>query len=364
MSLLFGEQLIRASGKDILRNRTFIRIMKLCRNNEFQKEAAMYYLNTNAPMILFEEVRNSEIYVDKSKLIKQISKRIKTGNKYVCVTRPRRFGKTINANMLGAYYTKGYDSAELFQGLAIAETEEYQVHMNCHNVIYIDFSRTPDFCADYREYMLSIVKKMRSDLNEAYPFLANKEYDSLSEMLYDSEDSFFFILDEWDSIFHEEFIKEPDKARYLKFLKGLLKDQPYVEMAYMTGVLPIAKYSSGSELNMFDEYNFMNDNMYDDYFGFSVEEVKKLCEQHHSISFEEMKRWYDGYYRSDGTSLFNPCSVSKALMRGVCLNYWTETGPMNEIAECIENNAEAVREDIVKMAAKSGGTGLWQKSLM
>lgn len=104
-------------------------------------------------------------------------------------------------------------------------------------------------------------------------------------------------------------------------------------------------------MNMFDEYNFMNDNMYDLYFGFSEKEVKKLCEEHQSISFEEMKRWYDGYYRSDGTSLFNPRSVSKALMRGVCLNYWTETGPMHEIAECIENNADAVREDIVKMVA-------------
>ncbi len=311
----------------------------------------MYYLNTNAPMILFEEIRNSEIYVDKSELIELISKRIKTGNKYICITRPRRFGKTFNANMLGAYYTKGYDSAELFRGLAIAETEKYKEHMNSHNVIYIDLSRAPDFCVDYKEYVLSIVKKMRSDLNEAYPFLKNREYDSLSEMLRGTGDSFFFILDEWDSIFHEEFIREQDKAGYLRFLKGLLKDQPYVEMVYMTGVLPIAKYSSGSELNMFDEYNFMNDNVYDRYFGFGEAEVRKLCERYQSISFEEMKKWYDGYYLSDGNSLFNPRSVSKALLRGVCLNYWTETGPMNEIAECIENNVEAVREDIVKMVA-------------
>lgn len=316
-----------------------------------KKEAAMYYLNTNTPVTLFEEIRNSEIYVDKSPLIRMISKKIKTTDKYVCITRPRRFGKTINANMLGAYYTKGYDSTELFQDLAIAKTGDHKTHMNRHNVIYMDLSKAPDFCADYKTYMLGIVKKMRSDLNEAYPCLEGREYDSLSEMLHDTKNSFFFIIDEWDSVFHEDFIKEQDKVNYLKFLKGLLKDQPYVEMVYMTGVLPIAKYSSGSELNMFDEYSFMNDSEYDHYFGFSEDEVRMLCEQYGSISFEEMKKWYDGYYRSDGSSLFNPRSVSKALMRGVCLNYWTETGPMNEIAECIENNVGAVREDIVKMVA-------------
>lgn len=144
---------------------------------------------------------------------------------------------------------------------------------------------------------------------------------------------------------------DKEKCLYIKFLKGLLKDQPYVSLAYLTGVLPIAKYSSGSELNMFDEYSFMNDNVYDRYFGFNESEVKSLCNQQDKISFAEIKRWYDGYYSSNGGSIFNPRSVSKALTRGICLNYWTETGPMNEIAECIEHNVDEVREDIVKMIA-------------
>ncbi len=119
----------------------------------------------------------------------------------------------------------------------------------------------------------------------------------------------------------------------------------------MTGILPIAKYSSGSELNMFDEYNFITDNVLDAFFGFNEREVRKLCEEYGTIPYEEMKYWYDGYYTSEGKSLFNPRSVSKALTRGVCLNYWTETGPMNEIADCIEHNVDEVREDIVKMVA-------------
>ncbi|WP_199484156.1 AAA family ATPase, partial [Absiella sp. AM22-9] len=184
-----------------------------------------------------------------------------------------------------------------------------------------------------------------------YPKLSEKSYDYLYQMFLDTNDSFIFIMDEWDSIFYKDFMQEKDKKAYLEFLKGLLKDQPYVELAYMTGVLPIAKYSGGSELNMFKEYNFMNDRTYEDYFGFNEEEIIELTKKYTKPSFETLRKWYDGYYKSDGSSLFNPRSVSSALIDGVCLNYWTETGPMNEIAEYIEHNVDAVREDIVKMVA-------------
>jgi hypothetical protein len=195
---------------------------------------------------------------------------------------------------------------------------------------------------------MNIVKCLQEDLEEAYPQIREKGYSQLSRLFLETGDTFIFILDEWDSIFYKKFMKNEDKQQYLQFLKGLLKDQPYVDLAYMTGVLPIAKYSSGSELNMFDEYNFMNDNVYDQYFGF---QEKELCKKQEKVSYEELKQWYNGYHMSNGSSLFNPRSVNRALSRGVCLNYWTETGPMNEIAECIEHNVAEVREDIVKMVA-------------
>ena len=311
----------------------------------------MNYLNTGMAYTLFEEALNSEIYVDKSMLITRVSSKIRTGNKYICITRPRRFGKSVNLHMLGAYYTKGQDCRSLFEGLAVSETEKYEKHRNCHNVIYIDFSRMPFECTSYKEYIVSIYRGLEADLFAAYPFLCEKEYDSISKMFIASRDSFLFLLDEWDSVFYKDFMMQRDKDAYLGFLKDLLKDQPYVELAYMTGVLPIAKYSSGSELNMFDEYSFMNDNIYDKYFGFSEEEVRKLCQKHESVPYQELAYWYDGYYSANGNRLFNPRSVSKALSRGVCLNYWTETGPMNEIADCIEHNTDAVREDIVRMVA-------------
>lgn len=311
----------------------------------------MHYLNTNTQMILFQDALNSAIYVDKSLLIKKISPMIRTNEKYICITRPRRFGKTVNANMLGAYYTKGYDSHELFRQLEIAGTKEFETHINRYNVIHIDFSIVPDFCDEYRTYLRSVIRKLQEDLWEAYPKLRGKEYAGVSEMLQATEDSFIFILDEWDSIFHERYVTGEDRIHFLKFLKSMLKDKPYVDLAYMTGVLPIAKYSSGSELNMFWEYNFMNDRTFEEQFGLTEDEVKGLCEKYDSVSYEELKWWYDGYLTGDGRHLFNPRSVNRALVDGRCRNYWTETGPMNEVADCIEHNVDEVREDIVKMVS-------------
>lgn len=311
----------------------------------------MYYLNTSAPYIQFQKAINSEFYVDKSRMIEKISARIMTGNQYICVTRPRRFGKTMNANMLGAYYTKGAKSEKLFSRLAISRNPSYQKHINRHNVIYIDFSRMPDFCGSYREYIQNIVENLKDDLKKAYPELNGTVYRSIGQMLCATDDSFIFILDEWDSIFYRNFTTDEDGDSFLQFLKGLLKDQPYVELAYMTGILPVAKYSSGSELNMFVEFNAMNDVFLEDYFGMSGDEVEALCRKQNKISYEELKYWYDGYYLSNGRSLFNPRSVSCALELGICRNYWTETGPMNEIADCIEHNVDEVRGDIVRMVS-------------
>ena len=321
----------------------------------------MNYLNTEQPKILFQRARNSSIFVDKSLLIERVSKWINTNDQYICITRPRRFGKTMNANMLAAYYTKGLDSGSLFSDLKIAQASVdsegkpkelfYPNHLNQHNVIKIDFSQMPDDCSSYTEYIGSVRNKLKQDIQETYPDLELVAYDSLSTLFKATEDSFIFILDEWDAVFHEDFMKESDKKEHLKFLQRLLKDQPYVELVYMTGVLPIAKYGSASTINMFREDHAMKNGKYEEFFGFTEQEVKALCEEQQTVPYAELKQWYDGYRMKNGASLFNPRSVAYALMDGECQNYWTETGPMNEVADCIEHNVDEVREDIVQMVA-------------
>lgn len=310
----------------------------------------MKYLNQEAPLTNFKMLLNSPIHVDKSGMIDILNKNIATINRYICVTKPRRFGKTLNANMLAAYYTKGLDTHDVFDSLNIAKFDSYETHRNQYHVIYIDFSRMPRNCSSYQAYITWIENGIAADLKEKFP-ITTQEDDTLSAVFAKTKQSYIYVLDEWDSVFYKDFMSDKDKKAYLEFLKDLLKDQPYVKLAYMTGVLPIAKYSSGSELNIFREFNFMNDPIFDEFFGFTEDEVNKLCEMHKGISYEELKYWYDGYYLSNGRSLFNPRSVNNALLNQVCLNYWTETGPMNEIAEYVEHNVDEVREDIVKLVS-------------
>lgn len=312
----------------------------------------MNYLDTNVPYELFKEKINSKIYVDKSLLIDKINEYISTDQKYVCITRPRRFGKTMNALMLGAYYTIGCDSQELFHNLKISDMQTFSKHLNQHHVIYIDFSRLPDYCDSFDTYLKSIHKKLMNDLSECFN-IHQDTFDTISDALKATNEKFIFLLDEWDSIFYQPFVTENNKSAFLIFLKNLLKDQPYVELAYLTGVLPIVKYSSGSELNSFIEYNFINDNTFDQFFGFTEEEVQALCKQQNKVSFEELRQWYDGYVTMNGYHLLNPRSVVNALLSGVCQNYWTETGPFDEIAQCIKQNVNAIRDDIIKMVSGS-----------
>lgn len=259
----------------------------------------MFYLNVPAPKLLFQRAKNSQIFVDKSLLIENVSKQINTNEQYICVTRPRRFGKTINANMLAAYYTKGLDSGSLFAGLEISKQKTYPEHLNQHNVVRIDFSQMPDDCRSYTAYISDIQNMLRKDLGKAYPHLDPLVYSSLSSLFEATGDSFIFILDEWDAIFHKRFLTEEDREEFLEFLRKLLKDKAYVELAYMTGVLPIAKYSSGSALNMFREDHALKHGPYERFFGFTKTEVQALCKERQTICYQELKQWYDGYQMKD-----------------------------------------------------------------
>ncbi len=130
-----------------------------------------------------------------------------------------------------------------------------------------------------------------------------------------------------------------------------LKDQPYVSLCYMTGVLPIKKYSSGSALNMFDEYTFLKDRIYDEYFGFTEEEVLELCNKNKRMDFKELENWYNGYLTATGIKIYNPRSVVKALVNNYCESYWTNTGAMNEVAEYLKYNVLDIRDDVIAMVS-------------
>ncbi len=238
-----------------------------------------YFLNNINEVNQFSKTTKEKYFVDKSELIEKMNELVGTASQYVCITRPRRFGKTLNAMMLASYYSKNADFKNLFDKLKISEDETYLDHLNNHNVIYITLNEVPKASCTYDEFIGRYIDLLLEDLKACYPDLKLIESLSMSDVFTQIHQkynqNFIFIIDEWDYIFNNDLFTEEERKSFLEFLRELLKDKPYVELAYMTGVLPIAKYSSGSALNMFLEFNMMNDYMYDKYFGFTNEEVEE-----------------------------------------------------------------------------------------
>ena len=211
-------------------------------------------------------------------------------------------------------------------------------------------------------YINRIQELLLDDLTMAYPNVKIRETDAIWDALmkvheYCDGEKFIFVLDEWDYIYHQDFAADKDKARFTKFLSNLLKDKAYVEMAYMTGILPIAKYSSGSELNMFFEYSMATRVKYSEYFGFTDEEVDALYQRYletepdPAVTREGLELWYDGYQTAGGQKLYNPRSVVGALSDNQLGSYWTSSGPYDEIFYYIGANTDAVKDDIAAMVA-------------
>jgi len=321
------------------------------------------FLNSSIPYEGYKEVLRDQFFVDKSMLIGELIPSMGRKNRFICITRPRRFGKTVMANMIGAFFEKTEEKG-LFDDLAVSKEQDYRAYLNRYDVIYIDFSRIPEKCSSYQEYIARIISGLKEDMQYGFPELEldhNKAiWDILREVSEKVRTKFIIVMDEWDAVFHMPFISKKEQQEYLLFLKNLLKDQSYVELAYMTGVLPIMKYSSGSELNMFVEYDMVTAEKFSEYFGFLDIEVDMLYKiyqkdtKNPKISREDLRIWYDGYHTASGDRLYNPSSIVLALTDNQLRNYWTSSGPYDELFYYIKNNIEDIRDDLVLMISGEG----------
>lgn len=323
------------------------------------------YLNSMVPFETWKQIAGTRFYVDKTLLLEDILNAVEIdGQKFLCITRPRRFGKSVMANMVGAFLGKAVDSGSIFNNFAVTKNSNCKKHLNRHNVIFIDFSRAPRDCKSYEQYINRIQDGINQDLQESYPQLSinvsGTVWDNLLTVFEKTKETFVFVIDEWDAVFHMPFISRENQQEYLVFLKNFLKDQVYVELTYMTGVLPIAKYSSGSELNMFVEYDMTVMERFSNYFGFTEREVDRLFDiysdttKNSKITRENLRTWYDGYHTASGERLYNPRSVVCALSNNQLANYWTSSGPYDEIFFYVKNNIDAIRDDLVLMVAGGG----------
>ena len=308
------------------------------------------YLNQNN--IMFQEVINSEIYIDKTMLIGELNRMICTSDKYVCISRPRRFGKSMAANMLTAYYSRGCNSREMFENLKISKADSFEKHLNKYNVISFDMQKFLVKTESVKEMLRLMEQKILKDIKREYSDILDDEEDLIStlEIVFaETGVPFVFIIDEWDCVLRYYKDDESAQKTYLDYLYALFKGQPYVALAYMTGILPIKKYGVHSALNMFNEYSMEGAYPFSEFTGFTEEETEKLCKQY-DIDINETKKWYNGY-NVDGIAIYNPRSVVEVCRRRRFTNYWSKTETYKALKMPINLNFDGLKEKIEKMIA-------------
>ncbi len=309
------------------------------------------YLNRNED---FSNYVNDTIFIDKSNLITITNNNIrKPSSKFMCVTRPRRFGKTMALSMLNAYYSKGCDSQSLFDKLNIAKDNSYLEHLNKHNVIWIDMASLYANIDNKEEIINELKKRILSDLKEKYNNIDLTNFilsDAIIKINNETKERFIFLIDEWDVIFREEEYNTKLCDDYIMFLRGLFKSSDVsscIDLVYMTGILPIRRYSTQSTLNVFTEYNMLDSFPIESYVGFTEDEVIGLCNKYNR-DFNEIKSWYNGY-NLNGVSLYNPKSVVEAVLRGKCKDYWAQTSAIEAVTNYMNYDNGELKDIICKM---------------
>ena len=304
----------------------------------------------------FKTARRGE-YVDKSELIGVINATLGTERMFSCVSRCRRFGKSMAAKMLNAYYDQSCDSRSLFQNLKIAGHASFEEHLNKYPVIYLDMTNFTTRNIPKSEIIPCIQQEIKAEVQACYPDADITADDDLMNALTKVAShyhlQFFMIIDEWDAICREFLGDKEEMDRYVNMLRRLFKGSNTAQVfvgAYMTGILPIKKYKTESALNNFTEYSMVKPGKLAGHFGFVKDEVMALAAKH-GMSYDNLEKWYDGYQIGDERSIFNPNSVMLALYNDYCESYWGSTGSYDAVANYIRMNFDGLKDDIISMLA-------------
>ena len=309
----------------------------------------IYFNPTNES---FTKDRNYEIYVDKTELIAYLNKVICTPRNCLSVSHARRFGKSHAAGMIDAYYSLGCDSSNLFDNTKIAANADYKKYMNKYNVIHLDIS---SFWDDFKDNLVEKIKEyiiddFKKSFNDEIDY--SKKFSVILMSVYQKTTiPFVIIIDEWDCVIRNSDDKELVHS-YLQFLHSLFKSEEskaFLALGYITGILPIKKIKDESALNNFREYTMLKSKPITKYYGFTEEEVKELCKKY-DMDFDSVKAWYNGYL-IDGVHMYNPNSVTQAMIDQDCDSYWRNTSSFSSINTFITMNYAGLKDDIMTMLA-------------
>ena len=306
----------------------------------------------------FETALNSEIYIDKTGLLAYTNKVINTKQAFICNSRPRRFGKSVTADMLTAYYSKGCDSADIFADYEISHAGDFRQHLNKHDVIHLDIQWCLAPAKGAAGVVSYIEKSVIAELKEKYPNIISEETVSLPEAMSEiytvTGNKFIVIIDEWDILIRDEANNRDEQENYINFLRGMFKGtEPtrFISLAYLTGILPIKKMKTQSALNNFDEFTMLDAGALASYIGFTELEVEKLCDKYQK-DFAEVKRWYDGYML-ENQQVYNPKAVVSVMLRGNFQSYWSQTGTYEVVVPLINMDFDGLKQAIIEMVSGS-----------
>lgn len=306
----------------------------------------------------FETALNSEIYIDKTGLLAYTNKVINTKQAFICNSRPRRFGKSVTADMLTAYYSKGCDSADIFADYEISHAGDFRQHLNKYDVIHLDIQWCLAPAKGAAGVVSYIEKSVIAELKEKYPDIISEETVSLPEAMSEiytvTGNKFIVIIDEWDILIRDEANNRDEQENYINFLRGMFKGtEPtrFISLAYLTGILPIKKMKTQSALNNFDEFTMLDAGALASYIGFTELEVQKLCDKYHK-DFAEVKRWYDGYVL-ENQQVYNPKAVVSVMLRGNFQSYWSQTGTYEVVVPLINMDFDGLKQAIIEMVSGS-----------
>ena len=329
------------------------------------------YVNPGNRMFRYDI--DSDLYIDKSLMIAELNKQINTNCRFICMSRARRFGKTMMTNLMSAYYSKNCNSRELFENLELSKHEGWDKYLNNVNVIQIDLQGFYSDAEDKSQTIRILQRKVVDELRKQFPTIEIQNSASIATAITDIHnelgESFVIIIDEYDVLIRDKSVPASLCNEYIELLNALFKSnttQKAISLAYLTGILPIYREIVQSKLNNFTEYTMLAPDQFAQYFGFTGKEVKKICREKNT-DYEMCKLMYDGYVYEkprelleqpddDGEPvihIFNPRSVTEAARNGRYRNYWVATSALEAITFYIDSNIAGIQDDI-KALLKGG----------
>jgi len=302
----------------------------------------------------FEQMLNSQIYIDKTMFIEEVNKKLDSRDNYMCVSRPRRFGKSVNMDMLVAYYSKGCDSGKMFRNLKISQQPTFEEHLNKHNVIKFDMKNFYNRGKDNSMMMDNISRKITQELSYEFPQVSIPDCDlaeAIMEIYTKTGEQFIVLMDEYDMLVREQ-VSQKEINLYIGFLEKLFKNtdlRPAFNLAYLTGILPIVRDQIQSKMNEFNEYTIISSGALSEFIGATSGEAEALCKEY-NMDFDECRRWYNGY-NLNGKEIFATKSIVQSMMNREYNPYWGITGSYESVSNYINLNFDGIYDNVQMMMA-------------